>query len=208
MGNMRKLETVVIGLLFGAIPVIFGFLAGWWLSVLFVPESLIFVGALAGILAGVLIDVIFLKKWIQHAYLLSPIIWVGIYLFYSVGLFGMFMGVPVFNVGLAIPAGFFIGAYLVDQGAQLPQVRDMARRSSMVTTGIMALVCVGSAAAALADPYTAGNLEGMLGLGFTVTLPMIIGLIVIGGSFLLVLQWWLTKESVKLTYRYLARQAS
>lgn len=205
MGNMRKLESVVIGLIFGTIPVIGCFLAGWWLSVVFVPESLIFVGALVGLLTGILLDVIFLKRWLQRAYSLSPIVWVGIYLFYSVGLFGMFMGFPVFNVGLAIPAGFFIGAYLVHQGAQLPQVRDMARRSSMVTTGIMALVCGASATAALADPYTAGNLEGMLGLGFTVTLPMIIGLIVIGGSFLLVLQWWLTKASVKLTYRYLAR---
>jgi hypothetical protein len=204
---MRKLETVVIGLIFGAIPVITGALAGWWLIIPFVPESLIFAGMLAGLLVGVLIDVAFLKSWIRQAYSTSPIVWGGVYLFYSVGLFGFFMGVPVFNVGLALPAGFFVGAYLAHQGAQPPQVKRMARRSSMVTTGILALVCSASAAVALIDPYTADNLEGMLGLSFPVTTPMIVGIILIGGSLLLVLQWWLTQKSVELTYRYFVNHA-
>ena len=199
---MRKIETVIIGLIFGAVPVIAGFLAGWWLSIPFVPEFLVVAGMLVGILAGILIDVAFLKKWIYRAYSLSPIIWVGIYLFYSIGIFGMFMGVPIFNVALAVPAGFFVGAYLAQQKAQFPQVQQASRRSSLVTTGILALVCAASAIIALSDPYTAGSLEGMLGLGFSVTPLMVIGLIVIGGSFILVLQWWLTKKSVELTYRY------
>lgn len=205
---MRKLETVVIGLIFGAIPVIGCFITGWWLSIPFVPESLIFVGALSGLLVGIVVDVVFLKRWIHRAYSLSPIVWSGIYLFYSVGLFGMFMGVPVFNIGLAVPAGFFIGAYLAHQDATRPQVQQTARHSSMVTTGILALICGASAFVALIDPYTAANLEGLLGLNFTVTTLMIVGLIVIGGSLLLVLQWWLTTKSVELTYRHFARQAS
>jgi hypothetical protein len=204
---MRKLETVVIGLIFGAIPVITGALAGWWLSIPFVPESLIFAGMLAGLFVGILIDVAFLKGWIRRAYSSSSIVWSGIYLFYSVGLFGFFMGVPVFNVGLAVPAGFFVGAYLAHQEAQPPQVQRTARRSSMVTTGIMALVCGASVTVALIDPYTADNLEGMLGLSFPVTTPMIVGIILMGGSLLLVLQWWLTKKSVELTYRYFVNHA-
>jgi hypothetical protein len=204
---MRKLETVVIGLIFGAIPVITGALAGWWLIIPFVPESLIFAGMLAGLLVGVLIDVAFLKSWIRRAYSTSPIVWGGVYLFYSVGLFGFFMGVPVFHVGLALPAGFFVGAYLAHRDAQPPQVKRMARRSSVVTTGILALVCAASATVALIDPYTADNLEGLLGLGFPITTPMILGLILVGGSFLLVLQWWLTRKSVELTYRYFVSRA-
>lgn len=92
-------------------------------------------------------------------------------------------------------------------GAPLPQVRQTARRSSIVTTGVLALVCGASAFFALRDPYTASGLEGMLGLGFSVTTPMVIGIILIGGSFILVLQWWLTRKTIELTYRYLVRQA-
>ncbi len=50
---------------------------------------------------------------------------------------------------------------------------------------------------ALTDPYTAGNLEGMLGLGFQVTQPMVLGLILVGGSMLLAAQWWLTGAVVR-----------
>jgi hypothetical protein len=204
---MNKLETIGIGLIFGAVPVVAGALAGWWLSVFFMPEPLIPAGMLAGLMAGILIDVAFLKKWIHQAYSLPAMVWIGIYLFYSAGLLGMFMGVPLFNVGLAVPAGCFIGAYLSHQKTQMAQVRWAARRSSVVTTCIMALVCATSAAIALSDPYTAGSLEGMLGLGFSVTLPMIIALVLVGGSLLLVTQWWLTEKSVELAYRYFARQA-
>jgi hypothetical protein len=77
----------------------------------------------------------------------------------------------------------------------------------MVTTCILALVCGASATVALIDPYTADNLEGMLGLSFHVTMPMIVGIILIGGSLLLVMQWWLTKKSVELTYRCLVHHA-
>ncbi len=204
---MRRIETVVIGLIYGAIPVIACSLAGWWLIIPFVPESLIFVGLLAGLFVGIMVDVVFLKRWIRRAYTSSPIVWSGIYLFYSVGLFGMFMGVPIFNVGLAVPAGCFVGAYLAHREAQPPQVKKAARRSSLVTTGILALICGASATVALNDPYTAGNLEGLLGLGFPVTPMMIVGIILIGGSFLLALQWWVTKTSVELTYRYFVRHA-
>jgi hypothetical protein len=204
---MRKIEIVAIGLIYGAIPIIAGSLAGWWLIIPYVPERLIFAGLLAGFFVGILVDVLFLRRWIRRAYSMRPIVWGGIYLFYSVGLFGMFMGVPIFNVGLALPAGCFVGAYLANRAAQPPEVKAAARRSSLVTTGILALICVASASIALIDPYTAGSLEGMLGLPFHVTTLMIVGLILIGGSFLLVLQWWLTKTSVELTYRYFARRA-
>jgi len=34
---MRRIENAVIGLALGAVPVISGFLAGWWISVPLVP---------------------------------------------------------------------------------------------------------------------------------------------------------------------------
>jgi hypothetical protein len=204
---MRKIEIVAIGLIFGAVPVIACALAGWWLIIPYVPERLIFAGLLAGLFTGAVIDVLFLRRWIRRAYSMRPVVWSGIYLFYSVGLFGMFMGVPIFNVGLALPAGCFVGAYLANQEAQPPEVKKTARRSSLVTTGILALICIASASIALIDPYTAGSLEGLLGLPFRVTPLMIIGLILIGGSFLLALQWWITQTSVELTYRYFVRHA-
>ena len=54
-------------------------------------------------------------------------------------------------VGLAVPAGFFVGAYLAHRSIQPLQVQSASRRSAMVTTCILALVCAASAFFALRD---------------------------------------------------------
>lgn len=199
---MRKIEIAIIGVLFGAVPIIICFLAGWWISIPLVPESWIFLCALAGLLVGVLVDVLFLKTWVRHAYSLKPMVWMIVYLFYSIGMFGFFMGVPVFNVALALPAGFFIGGWLAHSGADSTRMKKVARHSAVFTTSVLALICVASAAIALASSSTASDLQKMFILPIQVTPTMIIGIILGGGIFILVLQWWLTLKSVERAYGY------
>lgn len=197
---MRKIEIVTIGILLGAVPIIICFLAGWWLSVLLVPESWIFLFALAGFLVGVIIDILFLRTRIQTVYSMKPIVWMMIYLFYSFGMFGFFMGVPVFNVALALPAGFFIGGWLVHNGADSTRMKKAARYSALFTTSVLAFICAASATIALVSFSTASDLQGIFGL--QITPVMIVGIILVGGIFILILQWWLTFWFVELAYRY------
>jgi hypothetical protein len=205
---MRKVELASIGVLFGAAPIIICFLAGWWISIPLVPESRIFLYALAGLLVGILIDLFCLKTWVRHAYSMSPLVWMTLYLFYSVGMFGFFMGVPVFNVVLALPAGFFVGGWLVHSGADTTRVKNVARKSATFTTSVLAFVCFVSAMIALVNPSTGSDLQGMLSLPFQVT-PVTIMCIVLGGGISIVcLQWWLTLKCVERAYRYLAVHAS
>ena len=204
---MQRLECALIGVLFGAIPIIICFLAGWWISITLVPESRIFLYALVGLLVGVFFDGIFLKAWIRNAYAMKPVVWMAVYLFYSIGMFGFFMGVPVFNVALALPAGFFVGGWLAHSGADYARMKKAARYSALFTTSVLSLVCVASAAIALASPSTASDLQRMLSLPVRVTRAMIIGLILGGGSFLLALQWWLTLRSVDWFYGHFSSRA-
>lgn len=204
---MRRIERVAIGFLWGAVPIISGFLAGWWISIPLVPESRIVLCAVAGLLAGVLVDALFLKAWIRRAYSMKPLVWMAVYLFYSFGLFGFFMGVPVFNVILALPAGCFVGGWLASGAADSTRRKQATRLSAAFTTSVLALVCVASASIALVSPSTASDLQGMLALPFRVTTAMIIGIILGGGTIILILQWWLTCRSVELSYRYLVARA-
>ncbi len=205
---MRKIEIATIGVLFGAVPIIICFLAGWWISIPLVPESWIFLYALAGLLVGVLADVLFLKTWVRHAYSLKPMVWMIIYLFYSIGMFGFFMGVPVFNVALALPAGFFIGGWLAHSGADSTRMKKVARHSAVFTTSVLGLICVASATIALASSSTASDLQKMFNLPIQVTPAMIIGIILGGGIFILILQWWLTLKSVERAYGYFVARVS
>ncbi len=71
---------------------------------------------------------------------------------------------------------------------------------------MLAIACIASATIALLDPYTAGNLEGMLGLSFDVTTSMIVALIIIGGAGLLAVQWVLTGAAVRRSHMQLSRE--
>ncbi|MFA6597114.1 MAG: hypothetical protein WCS69_05265 [Ignavibacteriaceae bacterium] len=203
---MLKIETMTIGPLLGAVPIIICFLAGWWISIPFVPESKIFLFALAGFFVGVVIDILFLRAWIKTVYSMRPIVWMMIYLFYSVGMFGFFMGIPVFNLGLAFPAGLFIGGWLVHNGADAAQMKKAARYSAHFTTTILAFICSASATIALVSFSTASDLQGMFGLHFT--LLMIYGIILGGGTVIIILQWWLTVWTVEKAYRYFMERVS
>ncbi len=199
---MRRIENAAIGTALGGVPVIACFLAGWWLSIPLVPEPRIFLFALAGLCLGLFVDVLFLRGWIRRAYSIKTWIWRAVFLFYSVGMFGFFMGVPVFNAALALPAGAFVGKWLAQDGADFSRMRQTAWRAALFTTCTLGLVCVASASIALLSPSTASDLKGMLAVSFEMTPAMLVGIILTGGVLLLVLNWWVSLKSVELAYTY------
>lgn len=196
-----KLERFSLGLMLAPAAPLAGLLGGWWSAYALLSERWIPFAMISGLLAGILGDVLLLKKVVERRP--SFTLWMTVYLFYSVCIFGFFMGVPVFNAALAVPAGIVIGIRLSVDNAGPQQVRKSARRTAGFTTGVLALICAASALIAITDPYTAGSLRGMLGLGFEVTQGMIIGLILIGGAGLLAAGWGLSVASVRLTYLFL-----
>jgi hypothetical protein len=200
-----KLERLAHGLMLAPLAPLAGLLGCWWSAYALLPEALIPFAAIAGLLAGILVDIFLLKKYLDRR--LSLKLWVAVYLFYSVGVFGFVMGVPVFNAALAVPAGFVVGSRLAADHAPPSQVRVAEMRTAWFTTGVLVLVCIASAFIALASPSTAADLRGMLGLGFEVTQGMIIGLILIGGAALLAGCWVLSVASVRYTCMLLQRKA-
>ena len=209
---MRRLERLTVALALGGIPPLVGLLAGWWGSVPLVAERWIWLGALLGLLVGTLVDALYLRRWVRRAPELSWWSWAAVYIFYTAGAYGSFMGVPVPLAALALPAGIIVGSRLARTGALASRGAPVAanasathltRRACGFTTGVMAAACIASAALSLTDPHTAANLEGMLGLPFDVTPAMILGLILVGGAGLLIVQWWITA----LTIRWVAARA-
>lgn len=203
--SVDRFEALIVGAIVGAVPPLAGLLALWWGSIPFVPERWIPGFAAAGLLAGITADVIWLKRWTRRALSLHWLLWMAVYVFYSVGMFGLFMGVPVFNLALALPAGLVVGCRLAREQVGSEEMRRASKAAALFTTAVLAVACAASAALAWTDPYTAANLEGMLGLSFEVTRPMIAALIVAGGAALLAMQWLLTTWIARLAYAWLRR---
>jgi hypothetical protein len=198
-----RLERILFGLLLAPPAPLAGFLGAWCLSFILLPERWIPIGALTGLLIGSLADLLFLKTLLDRLPRLTSLFWVSVLVFYAVGIFGLCMGVPVCNVALALPAGFVTGARLAHAAVGGRRIRLATRRTCLLTTGLLALVCVASAFFALTSPSTPADLQGMLGLGFTVAPAMVWGLILVGGAGLLAVNWALTVLSVRLTLRIL-----
>jgi hypothetical protein len=199
-----KIERFALGLILAPLAPIAGFLGFWWLSFNLLPEKWIPLGTLFGLLLGILADIFLLKKLVEGAYRMGTVFWLAVLLFYSVGAFGFFMGVPVFNVALALPTGFIVGGKLARETVDGVRLRRASRRTCFLTTTLMAFVCAASAFFALMSPSTPSDLRGMLGLDFEVTLAMIWGLILVGGAGLLAVNWLLTGLTVRLTHRFLS----
>jgi hypothetical protein len=197
-----RLERITLGLILAPLAPLAALMVCWWTAYLLLPDAWIPFLAITGLVCGILVDILILKKLLDHR--LSGMFWVVVFLFYSTGVFGLFMGVPIFNALLAIPAGFVAGGRLVRNAAGKSQIFAVTRQTCILTTIILAFICAASAILALGSPSTAADLEGMLALPFAVTQVMIWGLIIIGGSCLLAFNWALTAVSVHLARRILA----
>jgi len=198
---MAKIDKLLLTCILGAAAPIAGFLAGWWGTFKYLPAALIAAAAFAGLVLGLVLDALFLKKWVPAALVMDLRIWGVIYLFYSVGVFGFFMGVPVFNLLLGVPAGYLMGRRVVVTEAGEGHVQRLGRRTQVFTIVVLGLFCLASAVLALRDPFTAANLQGMFGLEFEVTRIMIWGIILIGGGVLLALEWVITEIAMQVAVK-------
>jgi len=199
---MKSIERVFLYAVLGFPPPVLGMLLGWWGAYLIAPNQAEVIAGTVGLGIGILLDIIFLNKLVDRAYRLNLWIWLGLFIFYGIGLFGFFMGVPIFLLGLAPPAGFFSVARFASLHGDEGSWRTEVKRIQLITTGVVLLGCIASAVIALQDPYTAANLEGLLRLNFAVTQGMIVALILTGGAGLLALFWWLTRWTASLTHRW------
>ena len=185
---MKRLERMIPYAAIGGAAAIVGLLAGWWGTFEVFPERGVTLAAAAGLAAGLVFDALFLRHVVARA-LSAPLwMWAALYNFYAVGLFGIFMAVPVSLVFPGIPAGIAVAGRLAASGAPQDVVLRESRRAATLATAVLAVACTTSAALALRDPYTAANLEGMLGLPFQVSPAMILALFLLGGAGLLITQ--------------------
>jgi hypothetical protein len=158
----NKHEKILPALLLGAIVPISFFIAGWWGAYLLASESQIPFFMLAGLGMGFVIDLLFLGKWVNMAYQIHPIILIAIYLFYSVGIFGFFMGVPVFNSIMGPLAGFYVGRRLKQEKADPKATNKMIHRTGLFASFVLAVACTASFIMAASEITLAANINGML----------------------------------------------
>jgi hypothetical protein len=192
-GFERIFLSVVIGLVF---PILFG-LAGWWGSIPFVPEKSILYFALGGFILGVLVNMVFIRHWTRNA-LRIPLLWpVFIYLFYSIGMFGFFMGIPVFNMIMGPVGGYYMGMRLRARNVQREEVEREAKRTGLFTAFVLAVACAAALIIASLDSSLEANISGMFALAKPISKTIILTLSAAAGIGLVFLEYAITRAAVK-----------
>ena len=182
----RILSVVLMGL---PAPVLL-MLLGWWGLIPFNPANSVYyiVSAAGGFLIGIILDATLLKKLMLGLFSLQLPVLCALMAFYSVLIYGFFMGFPVFNILPGIMGGYIAVKGDALQKADITAARITARRVNLFSFVILLVLCVSTSYLTLRESTIQSQLRSMLGLPFTVTYPMIWGTILIGGTTLLLLQ--------------------
>lgn len=173
-------------------------LAFWWGSIpFFTDDRRIMMHALIGLVLGLAADATVLRKYLKGLFTMPFWILTALYLFYSMIIYGFFMGFPVFNAFVGI-----LGSYLVARGCIVTGLNESETRKRLgsfmfVSTLMLTSLCVCTAWLALREPGIAGQIEGMLGLGFKVSGHLVWLLIILGGAGLLLAQYFGSRFAAK-----------
>lgn len=199
---MRKIEAIIIGVFLGAVPPLFCLLAifiFWFFTGLFTDESVPYF-AVAALGAGVIIDIVFLKRWVRRAYQLNNKVLAAIYIFYSVGVLGFCMGVPILNPVLGTVAGVYIARKMQLIGASEEEKEQQFKKTAFFCAAVMVPMCCLITLWAIAGEMIGSRFETPI-FSFTFTVPVFFGVVFTGGSALVLLKYWLTSKSAKVAFK-------
>lgn len=202
MGMKGRVDRWIFGILLGAVAPIFLSLLSisLWLY-LSRNEDVVWYFVLTAFFTGLIIDIMFLKKWIDRRYNLEIWTLMMIYLFYNIGLYGMFMGFPVLNLVFGIIAGYYFGNRIGNRDYSKEKFKQITNQVSLFTASVMLLICLASAILANIGVGAGKEVQGMLHLHFEVTRNMIWVIIMIGGPGLVAAEYFLTRITMRKVLR-------
>ena len=195
---MRGSDRIVSWVVLAPIAPIALLLAGWWGSLPVLHDSpAVGVIALAGLVAGLAIDTTALRRRMDALFTMSNRSLLLVALFYSIGMYGFFMGFPVFNAAIGIFGGYVVAHRSRLFGWSRQRALRDGRRVAITMTWVLGALCGVTAWLALNEGTMGSQLSSMFRLPFVVTRPMIYAIIVVGGAALLVVQYALTSLAAR-----------
>lgn len=203
---MKRFDEILFGLVIGLIfPIMIGLLSVliWFYTDRQETHAPIY--ALIGLSSGLLLDLMFLKRWINNRYVLPIWFVVGIYILYNICIYGFFMGLPVFNTFLGLLAGYYFGKRICFNKVESETHTKLINQVSIFAGLIMTFVCISSGFLAIYDNGAAGMIQNVLGLNFEVTSSMLWGIVLIGGFILISINVLLTRFTIIKTIKNYAR---
>jgi len=158
--------------------------------------------AISGLCIGILIDIIFLKKWIPKFYEINKSLSISIYLLCSFIAVAFFMGLPIGNIILGIFAGIYVGrkSHYLHKSKNL--FLSTSKNVSLFTAFITSLEALPIGLLALQDDSIIDLINQSIGIKlFTINIIIDMLLILMLCLMLFLLQYILTKKATIKSYQ-------
>ncbi len=187
---MRTINKVVSrGILIPIAPIAL-LLAGWWGSLpAFRDGPAVALFAFSGLAVGLALDATVFRRRVDSLFAMTNRGLLLVAIFYSIGMYGFFMGFPAFHPVIGVVGGYVVARRAVTLGwARERALRD-ARTVAIAMAWVLGALCAITAALALNEATMGTQLQHMLGLAAPVSWPQIYAIIGVGSAGLLVLQY-------------------
>lgn len=206
---MTRFEASVIGIVVGLLlPVSFFILFGVIAialkisHILEIAETFIIIIAFIGLSLAIILNIIYLKKWVTIFYIINMKLLIMIYLLLSILAIVIFIGFPFGNIALGTVAGIYMGRKLYHNEVDGMTYRKRARKVGFFTSLVTSIESVPIGLLALHEPILADTLCEVAGLEQSVTSgPIGIALVILACMILLVFQFWCTRTATAWAFR-------
>jgi hypothetical protein len=185
---------------FGLLPLLFCVAAAGFMNIVLLEEKGIAYWALGGLCVGLIVDAIFVRNWVRKAYHMSSKLLAALYVFYSIGVLGFCMGIPILEFPLGMAAGAYAARKMYHSKAGPEEFNRTVKEVSIFAAAVMVLICSLMALWAIAGKIPGSEFDTPW-LSFTFTVPIFSAVVLIGGAALVLLQYWVTRTAAKVTFK-------
>jgi len=206
---VSKLESILIGIALRVLCPLLVIVLFWWSAaaifkyqIIPITERTIAIAAVAGLVVGIILDILYARKWIPRFYVLDLKLMALVYFFCSAIAAAFCMGLPVGNVLLGILAGMYIGRRLhySNQGVEL--FPRQIKRVGIFTAMVTGIWTVSIGLLALNEPIVIRLSAELLGITRDILASLIgVMLVLVFGAVLMILQYWCTKTASWICFR-------
>lgn len=199
MGKTAKVaELLILGMFFGLVPLAAFLIITVLLAAIVFGIKALGPWALWSLLPGLLINAVFLKRWVKNAYTMNIKTLAVLYVFHSVCALGFFMGIPIGNIFLGILAGVYAARKMHLIEADEEKRNQYFKKTAKFAAAVMMLICCLITLWAIAGEMIGYRFETPF-LSFTFTIPIFFAIVLASGTFLVLLQYWLTRAAAAIS---------
>jgi hypothetical protein len=205
---MRKTESIIVGLVLGITIPLLTFVVFWWAMALIhfsipsFPVEVVIAAAFTGLLVGILLDLVYLKRWVKGFYTANPWMLMVFYLGLCIATVAVFMGLPVGTLIVGVGAGIYVGRRRRVASAGITTSTLSIRKTAAFAAFVTAMAALPIGLLALDDPNIISMVETRL-LFDHIQINSMTGpaLIVLLCCILFAVQYGCTLAAGKLSYR-------